>query len=491
MHKINSFRIFVLIIFLVLFWLLFSYKLTDVPPGINGDEAAIGLGASTIAKTGYDQNNKFLPLFVLSPGGGDWKQPVTIYSTALIFKLFGTSYFALRSVSILLVLVSAIIIFLLIREAVNTKTAIIGILIYVTSPIIMIQSHLALENIALLPFVSLWLLVLFKYHKYKKKIYLVISAIALGISFYSYLGMRLVFPVFTILSMGFIIISNIKLGYKKVLKELVIFLLALIPFILLMFYVRANYPGALFANNRPREFTSYQEFLYPFVSSFDLSFLFLKGDSTPYHSTGKHGMFLLAALPLFLIGIYQAIKSKSLLLVFALITFFASPILFGLPGSIYRASRLMMIIPAFSLLSAYGFYLLLSSRKILNKFLIFLLLSLIGLNYVDFLREYWFEYPKSVKAEFARPTHRAFDRAFKVSEKTQYNVYLQKGIYQQNPLAGAFFKEIYKYQDWDRLSELPEKGVIITVKDNLKKEQLDKLKVIETVDEFFTVYLNE
>ena len=159
--------VIILLTFCLAGWFLFTYKLTDVPLGINGDEAAIGYVSSLIAKTGYDSNSKFLPLFT-TISWPDWKQPVTVYSTVAAFKLFGISYFNLRAVSVFFVLLSGIIIFFLTREIFNEKFAALSLLIYSTIPIIMIQSHLAIENIAPLPYVAFWLWMLIKYSKDRK-----------------------------------------------------------------------------------------------------------------------------------------------------------------------------------------------------------------------------------------------------------------------------------------------------------------------------------
>ena len=104
-------NLIILIVFYLVGWFLFTYKLTDVPPGINGDEAVIGYLSSQISKTGY-VNGKFLPLFA-NISWPDWKQPVTLYSTVAAFKIFGISYFNLRAVSVFFVLISGTFIFFL------------------------------------------------------------------------------------------------------------------------------------------------------------------------------------------------------------------------------------------------------------------------------------------------------------------------------------------------------------------------------------------
>src|SRR3989338_7375851 len=108
-------NLLILIVFSIIGWFLFTFKILDVPPGINGDEAVIGYSSTLIARTGHDSDGRFLPIFT-TISWPDWKQPVTIYSTVLFFKAFGISYFNLRVVSVLFVLISGMITFFLIKE---------------------------------------------------------------------------------------------------------------------------------------------------------------------------------------------------------------------------------------------------------------------------------------------------------------------------------------------------------------------------------------
>lgn len=468
----------ILLIFYLTTWFLFTYKLTDVPPGINGDEAAIGYSASLIAKTGHDINGKFLPLFT-TLSWPDWKQPVTIYSTVAAFKLFGTSFFNLRAVSVFFAMLGGTIIFFLAKEIFDEKLAILSLLIFATIPIVMIQSHLAIENIAPLPFVAFWLWMMAIYGKVKKTKYLVFAAASLGISIYSYLGLRLIVPVLAIISICYIYYLN----YRKInLYPILVFIFTLVPFLILMFVIKNEYPAAIFASNRPGNITSYQQFLLPFISSFDLSFLFMKGDSTSYHSTGKQGMFLLATLPLFLLGLFKIAKDRKPFFIFILLVFFLTPILYGLPGSVYRASRLLALLPSFIVITLIGISSLFEiKRKILKLLLIALFIALIIFNYYDFVKDYWYEYPQRVKSEFAKPYQFVFERAFKLSRDKKLTVYLQSNFGSENVIASDFFEHVYFGQSlriWET-ENLPENSIVIVSDNtlprykNIKQEKID------------------
>ena len=375
-------KILVVILFCFLSFLLLFYKIGTVPPGINGDEVGIGHNAYLISKNLTDENNNFLPLFVFAKDS-DWKQPVTVYTTALIFRIFGPSLPALRATSILFVLASIVIFYFLAKETFNFKFFIVGTLILLTVPIIMIQSHLALENIAVLPFIFFWLLMLARYEGLKKPVYLFLGGVALGVSVYSYLGMRLIIPVLSLITL---------IHFRRNLKKSIHFLLGVLPFFAFLYVANFYYPGAVVGHyNAP--FPSINEFLLRYLSVFDISFLFLKGDITSYHSTGKAGMFLIASLPIFIIGIGKILKEKKPFEMLILWSFFLSPILFGLVPEIYRASRLLALIPFYTIISTIGFF-------AVPKKIGIVVLILMAANYLFFARDYWYDYSTRVKGRF-------------------------------------------------------------------------------------------
>lgn len=454
----------ILLLSVVFMWFFFTYKITEIPPGINGDESPIGYNAILLSQTMRDENNRFLPLFVSTQDGVDWKQPVTMYATTLAFRIFGPSYELLKEVSVAIIIISAILLFFFLKELLDFKGAILGILIFITTPIVMIQSHLALENIAPIPFIILWLFMLFRYEKSKKLKFAVLSGLALGMSIYAYQAMRIIAPIFALLSLIFIFSLNIN-RKKEILMSCFYFSLSLVPFFLLLFLVRKEYPGALTAYNQNFTIRSYQEFLLPFLSSFDLSFLFIKGDSTLYHSTGKHGVFLLATLPLFLIGSYQAIKAKSKIFILILAAFLFAPLLFGLVGSIHRGSRLLAMLPPYIIIATLGLKALMELKiKILKNVVIAVVLILITINYYDFIHDYWFIYPDRAREVFPSAAHIAFNDLSQYSKSYNKIPVVRRDIYQRERMGSEFFEQIYfpqNLQKWEIGEPVDDNSVIL------------------------------
>lgn len=490
--KIRKRNLGILIFFIIFFaleWQFFTFKITQVPPGINGDEAAIGYNAALVARTGHDQSGRFLPIFVSAFDLTDWKQPITFYSTALAFKLFGPSYSLLREVSVIFVLISAALIFFLAKEIWDIKSAFVSILIFITIPAVLIQSHLALENIAPVPFTIFWLWMLIKYKKDFKTKHLLLSALSLGISLFTYPGMRLIVPVFLLLSLGFIFYLNESRRFKKRLSEDLKFFLIVIIFPIFMYLIKNQYPAAILAYNRPHSITTYQQVILPFISSFDLSFLFIQGDSTPYHSTGKQGVFLLATLPLFVFGIWKIAQKKDTFLIFVLLTFFLSPLLYGLTSSIHRGSRLLVLLPTFTIITSLGLIELFKLKSVWKNLVIFIIFVLIIINYVDFTQDFFYNYPNRVKSEFAKPYQLVFEKANNLANIQGLTPFIRADFREQNPIAVDFFEQVYfpnKLKIWKDDQLLPPKSVTISGDNPLKKDKITQLVIGE-----FSVLINQ
>lgn len=168
--------------------------------------------------------------------------------------------------------------------------------------------------------------------------------------------MRAAVPVWVLLTVAYLFIyqyqKSVVKTFKQSFKDILVFSLSILPFFAIIPLLQIKYPGAVFGGQRP-SFDSIYSVIFPYFSSFDLTFMYITGDLTMFHSTQKHGMMLLATAPLFLAGLYYAVRNKGFW-GFILICYFTAPLLFGLVGSSHRASRLMMMIPAYCLVAALG-----------------------------------------------------------------------------------------------------------------------------------------
>lgn len=83
-----------LILIIILSAIFRLYRLNEVPPGVNRDEASIGYTAYSLMMTGKDEYGRVWPLSFES--FGDWKLPLYIYITIPFVKIFGLTELAVR-----------------------------------------------------------------------------------------------------------------------------------------------------------------------------------------------------------------------------------------------------------------------------------------------------------------------------------------------------------------------------------------------------------
>lgn len=474
-NKFKLVKIFFYILVSVILALFLSYKILDVPTGLTSDEIAFGRNAVLLSRTYHDENNRFLPLFVLSNDGKDWKQPVTQYYLTILFKLVSPSIFLLRFSTVIIIILSILILYEFSKTEYSTKISFLIITLFLTNPLILIQSHLALDNIMPIPFTIIWVFCLFLYNKNKKIKYIIISAISLGISIYTYKGMRAIFPVWYLISI--IYLYSIKNRDKHIL----IFSLFSLPFILISPVLNRFYPGAIMGG-ADIKINSFYNFIYPYLSSFDPTFLFINGDQTPYHSTGIHGFFLISTLPLFLLGIFYSL-SKDKNSKFLVTSFFLAPILYGTVNSVHRASRLMCLIPIYVLICANGIEYIKLKKFPYKKVVLTIYLFLILFNYFDFIQYYYSVYPKLTQNIFGDlKKYESFKVLKQESEKLGLIPYVSENI------SNEFFEALYFEKGVNKINQSfspPTNSILLT-----ERESIENMKNIKAPIKYYNIQTN-
>ena len=473
------------LLILIAFFFIYSYKLTKVPPGINFDEASIGYNACLISDNLHDENGRFLPVFILTLDGKDWKQPVNVYFAALLFRLFGKSYFNLRLVSVIYAVVSGFLFYKLLRLFFPNTLSLAGLVLFLTAPSMMIQSHLVLENMALLPFFLVWLYFLLSYSLAPEPWKTLVSGVFLGISFYSYKGMRAMVPVYLALSVLYLAFLNLwplRNDFKKLkfsslkpffkksfsnLKPLLIFLIGITPFLLPINWLNTRYARAVYDPQTIISPSLFESSLVYF-GNFDLSFLFAKGDTMLTHSTGRNGIFLAPTFFLFFFGLFQLAKEKKPQYYFILLTLALTPILLIKVGSVYRASRLMMYIPLFTLIFTLGIKKIVEYKMLVLRWVALALVVIaVSVTYVDFLNQYFGPYPKRISQDFSPSFDDSFKKLAEYTKITGKTPYIEYDDYSRHKSDMQFFREVYfPNQDvkmWPRnLDVFPENGLVLT-----------------------------
>ena len=174
-----------LAIFTLISVFLHFYRINQIPPCINADEAAFGYNAYSILKTGKDEYGAFLPLRFKS--FEDYKLPLYTYLSVPFVALFGLNDFSTRALNIVIGISFIPLIFFITKELFNNeKIALLSSFLTSLSPGIYILSRHAHEGVLSAFFILLMLLFLVKYIKTNSIYYFLFANLSLLGSSYSY-----------------------------------------------------------------------------------------------------------------------------------------------------------------------------------------------------------------------------------------------------------------------------------------------------------------
>ncbi|MFA5750448.1 MAG: glycosyltransferase family 39 protein [Candidatus Shapirobacteria bacterium] len=478
MKKISLIYIFIIL----LGFLFFSYKITSIPPGLETDEGSISYNSALISQNLKDQNNRFLPIFILSSDKNDWKQPVLIYFIAILFRLFGKTFFVYKLANIIFSLLSGIFLIKIINLLFKNKIySIIGFLIYITTPIIFITTRIGNESLLPSLISSLWLLSLLLYKSKHKSILLIINALSIGIGFYSFKGMRIISPIWSIISFIYIYILAWNKNFtikknilnKNNISKIALFSLTVLPFFLITPILELKYAGAVF-DRQSVSIISIYNFFYYWLSNLSLSFWFTTPDVGKVYNIATFGAIFMFFIPFFIIGIFNAIKRKNDLL-FILICLVLTPSLFGVARSVNYTHRLTACLPFIIILIVYGIKIIFESIKFnkYKQYIYIVFILLFSLSFIDFYSFYFFEYPKlhTTQQAFGKYTLPFFIKLSELSNNFNLKPYVQEYIYNSEGDEHNFYNIIYfnnKINIWKLGDNLPNKSILLTENDNIK-----------------------
>ncbi len=187
-----------LFLIIILGCFLRFYKLGSIPPGPEWDEASVGYNAYSIAQTGRDEWGNKLPL--IFPAFGDYKNPLYIYLTAGVVKLFGLNITTTRFINTLtgslLILVWFFIADLIFK---NKKISLLTAFLLAVSPFGIFYSRIAGDGMMLSVFlIGAGFLAELYFLKTKRLLLFIISILLLILSMFSYNLARIVSPLLMI-----------------------------------------------------------------------------------------------------------------------------------------------------------------------------------------------------------------------------------------------------------------------------------------------------
>ncbi len=405
--------IFFLIIIIAVF--LRFYRLDEFPPSLNWDEISIGYNAYSILMTGRDEWGEFLPLSFRAYG--DYKLPGYIYLDTFFIRAFGLNEWGVRLPSAILGLWIVIFIFLIAKNLTNTNLALWVMFISAVTPWLIILSRIALEANLALFFTTASLYFLLR--GIKKKYFLPIATLFLGLSLFSYNSSRVVVLPLTLLA-GILFWQRIKNTKASLVAftVLAIFFITAFPLALLQ-DSSARYKwttildeGAISRINELRGSAAlpsvvdkliYNKITYfipqvlgNYFSHFNPNFLFFNGGSNYQYSVPGSGLFHISLLPFLILGFYQIFLKKEKWQYFILGWFLIAP----LPAAITRDSphalRSLLMIPPFLIICVFGINVITHNLKpVYVKVLLAIFTIVLVFQTVQFWQNYIGNYTRS------------------------------------------------------------------------------------------------
>lgn len=425
--KTEKTTLFLLLILFLATFLRF-WQLDVVPPELFGDELDIGYHAYSLLKTGKDYYGQFLPTYIHSLA--EWRAPLFVYSTIPFIRIFGLNEVGVRASPAFFGVLGIFTLYLLVKELFgNQRLALLAALLLVICPWHLHYSRAAFDATL---FLFLFLLgTYFWLRGLKKSWFFILAAASFSLTLYTYNTAYVFLPLY---GLSLVIISwqnLIKIKNKRILAfALIVFLIISLPIArqtitgrtgerfgyisifsdpnileeIHLKRIEALPPGSSLDNlplierifhNRPLVWL--QRISQNYLAALSFDFLFARGTPNPRQSIGGLGEFYLVELIFILTGIFVLLKkkNKSKWLIFSWL------LLAPLPSSLTQAggnhaTRLFLMIPPITILSAYGLVQLieLAKKKKTVLSLLFIVCCLLLFNFSFYLHRYYVHYSK-------------------------------------------------------------------------------------------------
>lgn len=415
----------ILLTILVLGAVLRLYNLTNIPPGVNRDEASIGYTAYSLLLTGKDEYGKFFPVSFQS--FGDWKLPLYIYATAVSVKIFGLTEFAVRFPSAIFGSLTILLTYILVKEFFGSKReklALLTAFLLAISPWSIHLSRTGSEaNTAVFLTVASMVLLL-KAMKGRMRFFIP-GSILLSLTYYTYAGNHI---FTTLLVLGIIIFYNDKIPRNKWTYISILLFIILSGFIFSKTLLAADktkisgvsiFGDSNFVHSKiellrdqhriPTSLTAkifhnplafgLEKITQNYLNSFSPEFLFIRGGTNNAHNIENFGnMYLAEAIFLFLGISSLIILKKSREGKFILYWLFISPIAASITKDAPHTARMTSVLPILSLVVAIGivYFIQTIGRNKLIKLLAISGISIMFLlNFMIYAERYYVHFPYS------------------------------------------------------------------------------------------------
>lgn len=467
----NINKLFILATIILIASFLRFWQIDKVPPSLYWDEVSQGYNAYSILKTGRDEHNEFLPIARFK-AFGDYKAPVYIYLDVPFIMIFEKTTFGVRFPSaffgILTVLLTYFLVYELFYKSDNRKKLGLWAAFFLAISPWHIQLSRAAYEANIATFFTVLGVYLFFLAKRTKPKFLVLSAIAFVLGFYSFNAHRIFIPLFCIL-LGVIYFKDLLKIKKVIAVSIVAGFILLLPFIA---YLRT--PESKLRFNEVNIFTdldivkqsnrmiaqsnnsaisrildnrrvlyslSYMKHYFDF---FNPSYLFFSGDVNPRFSLRDTGELFLWELPFLVMGFYFLIYQKTKSALFIIGWFLLAPVVGAFARETPHALRSETFIPIYEIIFSIGIVWVMDLLKKIDKriknLLIVVFAVIIFSSIYVFLHDYFVHFPVNFSYEWQYGYKQAVLETEKIKNNYDYIAFTQS--YGRPYIYVAFYSNI-------------------------------------------------
>ena len=395
---------------------LHFFRLGQIPPCVNADEAAFGYNAYSILKTGRDEYGAMFPLRLKS--FEDYKLPIYTYLSIPIIAVFGLSDFSTRFLNVIIGVSFVPLMYLLVMQLFGKrKIGLLAAFLTAVNPGIFILSRHAHEGVISTFFVLVGFLFLLKYVSKKRLVHFFLTNLFMVFAAYAYQTGRIYLGFFFLVQLIILIFQKIK--DKTRLEKYHFFIL--IAALAISFYPDFRYGvnrvknlfflkdsgfhlrlgeylgehNVRFFHNKATE--AVREVTNRYLFQLSPEFFISNGDKNWRFGFPNLGLFTPVEYFFLFTGLYFLFKNKERYRYLLLALFFITPFNNALTWQDPSLIRSYLIIFPFILIVSYGFWHLFDEIK-KKRILLLLFIVTVSLVFLFFLSNnldlYFFHYPK-------------------------------------------------------------------------------------------------
>lgn len=415
----KKYELLFLVAIVILAAFLRLYKLSEIPPGVNRDEASIGYTAYSLLATGADEYGRSFPLSFQS--FGDWKLPLYIYLTVPFVKFIGLNELAVRLLSAIAGILIVPVTYFLVRSLfLSSQLSALSSFLLAISPWHVHLSRVESEsNLAVLFTTTAFFLFLkgLKHHSL-----LVVSAILFSLTYFTYHGNHItssllfigavfffrkeiprnktrLFALFIVLlSVGFVLSQTLVTADKTKLAGISIFGdPAVVHSKIEIPRTESAKPDSIIVRLKYNRLTyAAQTIVGNYLKSFAPDFLFIRGGGNRAHNIEGVGNLLVVEAPFFYLGILLLFFTKrtptSMFLLFWVLI---SPIAASITKDAPHTNRMFSIFPLPPIIAAIGIFAAINFlKRNIIKFSFVIIVTFFYLwNFSYYLNQYFVRFP--------------------------------------------------------------------------------------------------